>query len=57
MPVCIPELTFVPDFHTGTYEYIYYIHVLSLHNGISFFAFKKYTGTSYFSISSAGIMI
>jgi hypothetical protein len=24
MPVYIPELTFVPDFHTGTYEYILY---------------------------------
>jgi hypothetical protein len=46
----IPELLFVLEFHTDTYQYsLYYIHLAFFSIFIKeypYFAFKKYTGTS-----------
>jgi hypothetical protein len=43
----VPELLFVPEFHTGTYQYIL-IHIFSFHFSDGS-AFKKYTGSSKLS--------
>jgi hypothetical protein len=48
----IPERLSVPEFHTGTYQYIglqYPFSPFHFCDDISLFAFKKYIGTSKFS--------
>jgi hypothetical protein len=42
----IPELPFVPEFHTGTYQYVSPLSSSILQTVHPCFAFKKYTGTS-----------
>jgi hypothetical protein len=50
----IPELLYVPEFHTFAYQYIIHPFIFFRYsNSISLFRFKKYTGTCKFPFRGA----